>query len=305
MSGVGSRPRSWNTAAAAICHRAARDFFKRARLAICFVCGVSASSRRRFAVSGDMVIQKSPVPGLLIIALGLVLSTAIAARSWVSVRLHRDHSIEATGSAKRTIVSDLIEWTGTIRTENSDRSVAARALKDHMSRTLAYLKKAGVADVEVEVSSAYTEEDIETEYRGSGETRIEKKVFKGYKLSQSVSIKSKDVPKINKVSREVTQLVEDGVPIESADPSFHYTQLGALKVEMLAEAARDCRQRAERILQYAGGATLGKLRRADMGVININPANSTEISAEGNNDTTSMDKDILTIVHCSFDLERG
>lgn len=252
-----------------------------------------------------MALDKSPIPGLLIVSLGLVLSTAIAARSWVSVRLHRDHSIEATGSAKRRIVSDLIEWTGTVTTENADRTTAAKAVKEHMTRTLAYLKKAGVADSEIEVSSVTTNEDIETEYKGSGENRIEKKIFKGYKISQTVSIKSKDVPKIDKVSREVTQLIEDGVPITSDTPSFYYTQLGAVKIEMLAEAARDCRQRAERILQYAGGATLGKLRRADMGVININPANSTEISAEGNNDTVSLEKDILTIVHCSFDLDRG
>ncbi len=40
-----------------------------------------------------------------------------------------------------------------------------------------------------------------------------------------------------------------------------------------------------------------------MGVINVNPANSTETSWEGNNDTTSLEKDIITIVHVTFELE--
>jgi hypothetical protein len=40
-----------------------------------------------------------------------------------------------------------------------------------------------------------------------------------------------------------------------------------------------------------------------MGIININPANSTETSEEGNNDTTSIEKDIITIVHAEFELE--
>ena len=40
-----------------------------------------------------------------------------------------------------------------------------------------------------------------------------------------------------------------------------------------------------------------------MGVINVNPANSTETSWEGNNDTTSLDKDIITIVYVTFELE--
>lgn len=252
-----------------------------------------------------MTLERNSVTGLLIISVGLVLSTAIAARSWVGVRLHRDHSIDATGSAKRRIVSDLIEWMGTITVEDKDRTVAVRAVKQHMTRTLGYLKTAGVADAEIEASSVSSTQNIETEYQGSGETRIEKKVFKGWKITQTVLIRSKEVAKVDKVSREVTQLMEDGVPITSDAPSYYYTQLGALKIEMLAEAARDCRQRADRMLQSAGGASIGKLRRADMGVININPANSTEISSEGNNDTSSLEKDILTIVHCAFDLDRS
>jgi hypothetical protein len=40
-----------------------------------------------------------------------------------------------------------------------------------------------------------------------------------------------------------------------------------------------------------------------MGIININPANSTETSSEGNNDRTSLEKDIITIVRAEFELE--
>jgi hypothetical protein len=72
---------------------------------------------------------------------------------------------------------------------------------------------------------------------------------------------------------------------------------------MLAAAGKDARARAENILKSAGGATIGRLITADMGIININPANSTQTSEEGNNDTSSLDKDIITIVHAEFELE--
>lgn len=39
-----------------------------------------------------------------------------------------------------------------------------------------------------------------------------------------------------------------------------------------------------------------------MGVINVNPANSTATSWEGNNDKSSYEKDIITIVHLTFEL---
>ena len=71
---------------------------------------------------------------------------------------------------------------------------------------------------------------------------------------------------------------------------------------MLARAAKNARTRALKIVQSAGGGALGKLWSADMGVINVNPANSTATSWEGNNDKTSYEKDIITIVRLSFGL---
>ena len=49
--------------------------------------------------------------------------------------------------------------------------------------------------------------------------------------------------------------------------------------------------------------SVGKLMGADMGVINVNPANSTETSWEGNNDTSTLEKDIITIVHITYELK--
>lgn len=239
------------------------------------------------------------------LALAFFLSTVVAARSWVGVHLHRDRTIQVTGSAKKRIVSDLIQWEATIATEAADRTAAYRALHEHVQRAHAYLKAQGISDDELRISSASTEQLFETEYIGKKEDRIEKKVDKGFRTTQSLSVSSKDVAKVERVSREVTQLIEQGVPVTSGAPSYYYTQLGEMKIQMLAEAARDARTRSEKILGSAGGATLGKLRHADMGIININPANSTETSSEGNNDTTSLEKDILTIVHCTFELDGG
>jgi len=72
---------------------------------------------------------------------------------------------------------------------------------------------------------------------------------------------------------------------------------------MLAEAAKDARSRAENMIRSAGGVSIDRLRAADMGIINVNPANSTETSAQGNNDTSALDKDIITIVHVTYELK--
>jgi hypothetical protein len=40
-----------------------------------------------------------------------------------------------------------------------------------------------------------------------------------------------------------------------------------------------------------------------MGVLQINPAGSSETSSEGNNDIKSTEKDMIAVVTCSFAVE--
>ena len=63
------------------------------------------------------------------IAIALVLSTLIGAVTVVFLRTRDTRSIEVTGSAKRRIVSDLIEWTASVQANASDRVAAAQQLR--------------------------------------------------------------------------------------------------------------------------------------------------------------------------------
>jgi len=133
--------------------------------------------------------------------------------------------------------------------------------------------------------------------------RSERKVFTGFRALQVVSVSSSNVKLIDKASREITTLLEQGVSVSSREPNYYYNQLGELNLVMLAEAAKDARNRTDDILESAGNTSVGKLVYADMGIININAANSTETSNEGNNDSSSYEKDIITIVHAEFEVK--
>ncbi len=98
-------------------------------------------------------------------------------------------------------------------------------------------------------------------------------------------------------------LLEQGVDVASQDPSDHYTRLGGLKLEMLSEAPKDARALTESILNSAGNTRVGKLVHADMVIVNVNATNSTATSNEGNNDTSSKQTDIITIVHAEYEVE--
>ena len=252
-------------------------------------------------------IHLLPFGAALAIGLAAVLSTFIAAGTWKEVRKAPDkNNIRITGSARKRIVSDLIQWSATIEARAPERTAAYMSLKSGTDQAVAFLKAAGLKDDEIQTQSAFVMEEFETIQEDkvlpgtNVAMRSEKQVSKGFRATQVVSVSSTNVALTEKASREITSLLEQGIAVTSRAPNYYYTKLGEAKLEMLAEAAKDARSRAENILDSAGKTTLGKLVHAQMGIININPANSTDTSSQGNNDTTSREKDIITIVHAEF-----
>lgn len=230
------------------------------------------------------------------LAAGLVVSTVVVARALV--RIKSDETIQVTGSAKRRIRSDLIVWDATVNARGADLATAYHQLAAGVPKVTAYLIKKGIPKAEMQVGPVVTTALHPHDKQGQA---IEDTIT-GYSLAQTIEVRSKNVDRVAEVSREATELINDGVAIDSDEPEYHYTKLGDLKIQMLAEAAKDARVRAEQIAGSTG-AHIGALRSARMGVIQINPADSTEVSNEGNNDTSSLDKDIITVVGATFALE--
>jgi hypothetical protein len=71
------------------------------------------------------------------------------------------------------------------------------------------------------------------------------------------------------------------------------------KIEMLADATKDARARAEQIAAQ-GGRTIANLHDAEMGVFQITALHGNSTSDEGENDTSSLDKTITAVVTATF-----
>ena len=130
-----------------------------------------------------------------------------------------------------------------------DRAVSAAlvtsyvALKGGTEKVVAFLKAQGVKEVEIQTESASITEEFELikEDKVLPNTNVplrsERRESKGFTAKQVVAVNSTNVAQIEKVSREITTLLEQGVDVTSHAPSYYYTRLGELKLEMLAEAA--------------------------------------------------------------------
>jgi len=97
----------------------------------------------------------------------------------------------------------------------------------------------------------------------------------GYNLSQSVSLESSELDKVTTISREITELLNRGVQINSHAPEYFYTKLADLKIEMISKATENARIRAE-MIALNSGSNLGRLTIGKMGIFQITGQNSSE-----------------------------
>ena len=71
----------------------------------------------------------------------------------------------------------------------------------------------------------------------------------------------------------------------------------------LAAATTDARRRADILVRGLGGS-LGGMRSSSLGVFQITPRNSTDVSDYGINDTSTRDKQVTAVVSATFDVKQ-
>lgn len=233
----------------------------------------------------------------LCIAVATIVSSLIFSKGFLSVTKFMREQITVTGSAQKDIQSDYAIWAGSFSRREADMAAAFKKLGEDLAKVKQYLAKQGIGEKEAIARQIETETIYKKNDKGNNTNEIE-----GYRLKQAVELHSSDVWKIARISRESTELINDGVEFYSGSPEYFYTKLDELKVEMLAKATENAKLRAENMVK-ATGNKIGFMRSARMGVFQITPVNSTEISDWGMNDTSSLEKKVTAVVSASFSIE--
>ncbi len=227
----------------------------------------------------------------LIISLAIVITALIFSNAF----LHRSsftNSISVTGLGTKDFTSDLIVWSGTFMRKNLVLKDAYGALDDDREKIRNYLAAKGISTDNFVFSAVEIDKEFDQVYDNVGNQR--RSVFSGYRLRQSVQIESKEVDKIEAISRQVSELINVGIEFYSNNPQYYYTKLAELKIEMIAEATKDAQQRALKMAENAGGE-IGRLKKAYMGVFQIVAQNSSEEFSWGGSFNTASKKKTANI----------
>ena len=114
-----------------------------------------------------------------------------------------------------------------------------------------------------------------------------------------VGVQFEEEFQVTAVADHSSTLLAQGIPLSADSPQYLYTQLPALRPQLLAEATKDAQNRA-RVIVKATGAHLGSLRGVDVGVFQVTAPNSTQVEDYGVYDTSTVEKDVTAVVNITF-----
>jgi hypothetical protein len=255
--------------------------------------------------------NKTKMNGYIYIIVALILAIAMVSSCFVGVYglaefKRKKYDIDIKGYTKQQIISDLIVWSGYFNIQSANLKDGYSLLESDKDKVQNYLVNKGFTEEELIFSSISISENHALNEYGSPTNEII-----DYKLAQTVTISSDQIDKVTELSREATELLNEGVQFQSYAPEYHYTKLEDLKVSMLAEATLDATKRAELIAENAG-SKLGELTHAKLSSIKVAPLYSVPddydefygYSSYVDNDTVSLEKEVTVSVYCTFEVKR-
>ncbi len=201
------------------------------------------------------------------IVAALLVAAGLSAAGWtVSQGLERfrmsERTITVKGLAEREVDSDFAVWTLTFRRAGNVFGDVQKALAADREQVAAFLRKAGIEDAEVEVRPLQVTDVYSREYSQSNQPMR-------YTGNGQVLVKSARVAEIGKAALAIDPLIQSGLMIEGGSgPRYQLRGFNEVKAPLLAEATRNAREQASKFAAEAG-ATLGRLKSANQGVIRI------------------------------------
>ena len=231
----------------------------------------------------------------LILGVAIIFASYIASQTVMQAKALQDSSITMTGSAKATVHSDLIKWTGNFsRTVVIDQVKEGYAMmKTDQTNVEAFLIKNGIAAGDFKISPVF----MNQVYKQNDSSPTQ------FTLTQNVELSGKDLAKVEALPKRLQDLINQGVLFSANNLEYYYTKLPDQRVALLSDAVGDAKTRAEQIAK-SSGLKVGAIRSASMGVVQVLPPNSTDVSDYGSYDTSSADKDIMVTVKTVFNLEK-
>jgi hypothetical protein len=241
--------------------------------------------------------------GLLAVAVALAVAVPLTASIVMNgirdVKTKRD-TIVVTGSAKYPIAANQAFWDVTVTSTERQPAAAARSLRTKSAAVAKFLRDAGL---EADVSKPPVDVQPTSVQIPTGLAKPRFRSVPAFQVTQSFEVQTTKIDTLVKAAASVDQLLIQGVDVSVSSIEYLSTKLKTAKFAALRLATADAEERASTIAQGLGGH-LGAVRNVSLGVYQITPRNSTDVSNEGISDTSSRLKDVTAVVSVTFAVNR-
>lgn len=232
----------------------------------------------------------SKISAAIVLGVSFIVCAILGANAFVKAR--STDVISVTGSSYKDIVSDSAKWRVQISTSVGLDGLGAGTakVKSDLAALNKFLAAKGITKEMITVAPVIVETRLDY---NNGSAPI------GYTLRQDVSVEGSDVEKITAVAQESSSLLSQGAIVSTVSLEYFYSKLGELRVSLMGDAMKDAKNRADAIAESVGGS-VGALRDASMGVLQVTAVNSMDVSDYGTYDTSALKKRVTAVVRASF-----
>jgi len=201
--------------------------------------------------------------------------------------------ITVTGSAKTTATADNAVWILNVSLSSPTVATAVKKVDADVAALSDYLTKGGVQveGLTLGAVSTFANEEFSN---GNATGRI-----LSYRAAREVTVRSKDVHLISKLSQGIGSLLATGINANNNGPQFYISNLPELRPHLMSEAMKDAKLRAEALTKAVGGK-IGALVNVKAGPIQITTPDSTMTADFGAYDTSTIEKTVTATVSVTF-----
>lgn len=229
--------------------------------------------------------------------LGLILGLCLIIGASVLSSNFKKNEITVTGSAFEIVKSDSASWKFQIRTKAPTSMAAYNMLSAQKPIVEEFLIQSGIKKEEIEYMGINNYAAYKYDSKGNQTQEIA-----NYTYEQTVKISSNNPELIKKTYLEIPSLIQKGVTIQAFGPEYYYSGLNEKKAQLLKAATADAKVRAQGMLK-ATNNRVGKISSVKMGVFQITPSDSNEVSDWGINDSSTIDKKITAVANVIFSVK--
>lgn len=211
------------------------------------------------------MLNKNTLPALLI-AIGLTLSGFFIANA-LEIMKQPQRYVTVKGLSERVVDADQAIWEIKFTNSSDDIGALYDDIATSRAATLAFLKSVNINQADLTLQPVQVTDNQTNSYNTNQKS-------KRFVALSSITINTHQINAIRDALQKAGDLIKNGVVLSQSTVRYQFTQLNAIKPDMLREATENARKAAE-IFAQESASQIEQIRHASQGQFTITDADAS------------------------------